>query len=92
MLQQPHQFPYPDDILEILMVLKPNSKNISKIDIKTVVTAWHSPHLEREIFRTNRDFNLDKEISALSHISRQVWDLPRKEMMSYRASKISVHK
>jgi len=61
--------------------------NISKTDIKTVVTAWHSPHPEREIFKTNRDFNLDKEISAPRYISGQAWDLPRKEIMSYRTSK-----
>jgi hypothetical protein len=58
--------------------------NISKIDIQTVVTAWHSPHLEREIFKT--ETNLDKEISAPRYISGQAWDLPRKEIMSYRTS------
>jgi len=28
MLHQPHQFPYPDHTLDILMVLTPNSKYI----------------------------------------------------------------
>jgi hypothetical protein len=61
--------------------------NISKIYIKTVVTAWHPPHLEHEIFKTNRDSNSDKEISAPRYISGQAWDLPHKETMSYQTSK-----
>jgi len=61
--------------------------NISKIDIKTVVTTWHSPHLEREIFKANRDFNLDTATSAPRYISGQAWDLPCKEIMSYWISK-----
>jgi hypothetical protein len=64
------------------MVFKPNS-NISKLDSKTVVTAWHSPHFQCESFNTGRDFNFDTEISAPRYVPDQAWDLQSKGIMSY---------
>lgn len=67
--------------------------SISKLDIKTVVTAWNSLHLEHKKCNTNRDFNLGKEISAPRYIPGQAWDLPCKEIViSYLKRFLSTNK